>query len=84
MNGSNPWKLAATAIALVVVTSLVIAVIAWTTSDVEFRVEAPRAEPAKSVRMAVVAPQASAMATPPNAATDGRTPTFRMAHVVAA
>jgi hypothetical protein len=65
MNGSNPWKLAATAMALVIVTSLVIAVIAWTTSEVEFRVEAPRVEPAKSVRMAVAAPQASAMATPP-------------------
>lgn len=67
MNGSNPWKLAATAVALVLVTSLVIAVIAWTTTDVEWRVEAPPVEPTKSasVRMAVAAPQASAMATPP-------------------
>ena len=66
MNGSQPWRLAATAMALVLVTSAVIAVIAWTTSEVEFRVEAP-AEPeaTKSVRMAVVAPQASAMAIPP-------------------
>jgi hypothetical protein len=68
MNGSNPWKLTATAVALVMVTSLVIAVIAWTTSDVEWRVEGPPVEPTKpsaSVRMAVAAPQASAMATPP-------------------
>ena len=67
MNGSNPWKLTATAVALVMVTSLVIAVIAWTTRDVEWRVEAPPVEPTKSasVRMAVAAPQASAMATPP-------------------
>jgi hypothetical protein len=68
MNGSNPWKLTATAVALVMVTSLVIAVIAWTTRDVEWRVEAPPVEPTKSasVRMAVAAPQASAMATPPS------------------
>jgi hypothetical protein len=67
MNGSNPWKLTAAAVALVMVTSLVIAVIAWTSSDVEWRVEAPPVEPAKSVsvRMAAAAPQASAMATPP-------------------
>ena len=67
MNGSNPWKLTAAAVALVMVTSLVIAVIAWTSSDVEWRVEAPPVEPTKSVsvRMAVAAPQASAMATPP-------------------
>lgn len=68
MNGSQPWKLAATAVALVLVTSAVIAVIAWTTSDVEFRVEAPRVEPEpakSSMRMAVVAPQASAMSIPP-------------------
>lgn len=67
MNGSNPWKLTAAAVALVMVTSLVIAVIAWTTTDVEWRVEAPPVEPTKSasVRMAVAAPQASAMATPP-------------------
>ena len=66
MNGSNPWKLTATAVALVMVTSLVIAVIAWTTTDVEWRVEAPPVAPTKaaSVRMAVAAPQASAMATP--------------------
>jgi hypothetical protein len=67
MNGSNPWRLAATAVAFVMLTSLVIAVIAWTTTDVEWRVEAPPVEPTKSasVRMAVAAPQASAMATPP-------------------
>jgi hypothetical protein len=67
MNGSNPWKLTAAAVALVMVTSLTIAVIAWTTSDVEWRVEAPPVEPTKSasVRMAAAAPQASAMATPP-------------------
>ena len=67
MNGSNPWKLTAAAVALVMVTSLVIAVIAWTSSDVEWRVEAPPVAPTKSgsVRMAVAAPQASAMATPP-------------------
>jgi hypothetical protein len=67
MNGSNPWKLTAAAVALVMVTSLVIAVIAWTSSEVEWRVEAPPVEPAQSVsvRMAVAAPQASAMATPP-------------------
>jgi hypothetical protein len=67
MNGSNPWKLTAAAVALVMVTSLMIAVIAWTSSDVEWRVEAPPVAPPKSgsVRMAVAAPQASAMATPP-------------------
>ena len=67
MNGSNPWKLTAAAVALVLVTSMVIAVIAWTTADVEWRVEAPAVEQTKSasVRMAVAAPQASAMATPP-------------------
>jgi hypothetical protein len=68
MNGSSPLKLAATAVALVLVTSMVIAVIAWTSSDVEWRVEATPVEPVKtttSMRMAVVAPQASAMATPP-------------------
>jgi hypothetical protein len=66
MNGAHPLKLAATAVALVLVTSLAIAVIAWSTTDVEWSVEAPTIEPAKlAVRMAVVAPQASAMATPP-------------------
>ena len=73
MNGSNPWKLTAAAVALVMVTSLVIAVIAWMTSDVEWRVEAPPVAPTKSasVRMAVAAPQASAMATPPPSAIAG-------------
>ena len=75
MNGSSPLKLAATAVALVLVTSMVIAVIAWTSSDVEWRVEAPPVEPVKvatsvraattSMRIAALAPQGSAMATPP-------------------
>jgi hypothetical protein len=67
MNGSNPWPLVATAIALVLITSTIIAALAWTTADVEWRVEAPATEPPKaaSVRMGAVASQATAMSPPP-------------------
>jgi hypothetical protein len=67
MNGTNPWTLVAIAMALVLVTSMIIAVVAWTTTDVEWRVEAPIAEPMKaaSFRMGAVASQATAMSPPP-------------------
>jgi hypothetical protein len=67
MKSSSVWTLAATATAFVLVMSVAIAVVAWTTVDVNWSVEAHRIEPLKSaaVRMAAVAPQASAMAAPP-------------------
>jgi hypothetical protein len=67
MNGSNPWTLVATAMALVLITSLLIAVAAWTTADVEWRAEAPATAPthASSVRLGAVASQATAMSPPP-------------------
>jgi hypothetical protein len=70
MSSSDPWRLAAVAVALVTATALVTAVLAWTTSEFEWRVEAPRLETTRSasVRMAAVAPQASFMTTPPRSA----------------
>jgi hypothetical protein len=67
MSGPEVWRLVATATAFVLVMSLVIAVVAWTSTDVTWHVEAPRLETIETaaVRMAAVAPQASAMATPP-------------------
>jgi hypothetical protein len=72
MNSANPWKLVATAVALVLVTSLIIATIAWTTAeiqwaDVQWTIEAPATEPMKAatVRMGAVASQAVAMSPPP-------------------
>jgi hypothetical protein len=67
MNGSNPWPLVAAALALVLVTSTIIAVLAWTTADVEWRIEASATEPPKaaSERMGAVASQATAMSPPP-------------------
>lgn len=72
MNAANPWKLVATAVALVLVTSLIIATVAWTTADmrwadIRWTVEAPANEPMKAatVRMGVVASQAVAMSPPP-------------------
>jgi hypothetical protein len=70
MSSSNPWRLLAVAMALVTTTALVTAVAAWTTSEFEWRVQAPRLQipGAATVRMAAVAPQASAMLTPPRSA----------------
>jgi hypothetical protein len=70
MSSSDPWRLTAVAVALVTATALVTAVVAWTTSEFEWRVETPRLETnrAASVRMAAVAPQATAMAVPPRSA----------------
>lgn len=67
MNGSNPWSLVATAVALVLVTSLLIAAVAWTTTDAELRGGSPAMAPAKSAseRMGAVASQATAMSPPP-------------------
>ena len=65
---SNPWKAAAIAMALVIVTALLTGVVIanWTgRSELERRAEMPGSEPLKAaaVRMAV-APQSSALATP--------------------
>jgi hypothetical protein len=70
MSLSDPWRLIGVAVSLVTATSLVTAVAAWTTSEFEWRIEAPTLEAMRSasVRMAAVAPQASAMATPPRSA----------------
>jgi hypothetical protein len=70
MSLSDPWRLIAVAVALVTATSLLTAVVAWTTSEFEWRVDASTLEALRSAsfRMAVVAPQASAMATPPRSA----------------
>jgi hypothetical protein len=66
MNGSNPWPLVATAVALVLVTSLLIAVVAWTAADVEWPVPAHASSPSRSVsRIGAAASQASAMSPPP-------------------
>ena len=48
MNGSNPWSLVATAVALVLVTSLLIAAVAWTTTDAALRGGGPAIAPAKT------------------------------------
>jgi hypothetical protein len=70
MSPASPWRLVAVAMALVTATALVTAVVAWTTSEFEWRVEAPRFDTtrAAAVRMAAVAPQATAMAVPPRSA----------------
>jgi hypothetical protein len=67
MKESSPWALAATATAFVLVMSLSIAVIAWSTAAFEWTAETRRIEPLRAaiVRMAAIAPQASAMAAPP-------------------
>jgi hypothetical protein len=72
MNGAGPWKLVATAMALVLVTSLIIATVAWTTADlqwadIQWKIEAPATEAMKAatVRMGAVASQAVAMSPPP-------------------
>jgi hypothetical protein len=67
MRLSDIWKLVATATAFVLVMSLVIAVIAWTSAEVQWSVEASPVAPARAaaLSMAAIAPQASAMATPP-------------------
>jgi hypothetical protein len=72
MNRASPWKLVATAVALVLVTSLIIATVAWTTADmrwadIQWTVEAPTPDPMKAatVRMGAVASQAVAMSPPP-------------------
>jgi hypothetical protein len=71
MSSASPWRLVAVAMALVTATALVTAVVAWTTSELEWRAEASRVDAttrAAAVRMAAVAPQASAMAVPPRSA----------------
>jgi biotin carboxyl carrier protein len=70
MSPSSPWRLVAVAMALVTATALVTAVVAWTTSEYEWRVEGPKVDTtrAAAVRMAAVAPQATAMAVPPRSA----------------
>ena len=66
MNGSNPWPLVATAVALVLVTSLLIAVVAWTAADVEWPVPAHASGPSRSAsRIGAAASQATAMSPPP-------------------
>lgn len=67
MNGANPLKLIVTAVALVLVTSLIIATAAWTTADLPWEVEAPTTESTKAAiaRMGAVASQAVAMSPPP-------------------
>jgi hypothetical protein len=70
MSPASPWRLVAVAMALVTATALVTAVVAWTTSEFEWRVEGPRIDTtrAAAMRMAAVAPQATAMAVPPRSA----------------
>jgi hypothetical protein len=70
MSPASPWRLVAVAMALVTATALVTAVVAWTTSEFEWRVDAPRVDTTRSalMRMAAVAPQATAMAVPPRSA----------------
>jgi hypothetical protein len=69
MNSINVWRLTAIALALVLVTAVVMGVAIWTSSDFEIQrhaeVLAFETARSSSVRMAVVAPQASAMVAPP-------------------
>ena len=71
MNAINFWRLTAIALALVLVTAVVMGAAIWTSGDfeIERQVEALKIETtrAASLRMAVVAPQASALVAPPHA-----------------